>query len=160
MVMVIVLFPSLIATALCATAALAVNSGQDSESREHLLSAASGRTAASRIPLSFWMVAIMTIKLIPTSTKFSWERARMALQKLANYHRALPGEESFSRSFPFRWPRTPQFLKFCAGSFQSSGDVVRQKIWSRNYWAQINEKYGYRTTVCSAIATWAVIAGD
>ena len=26
--------------------------------------------------------------------------------------------------------------------------------------AQIYEKYGYWTTVCSAIATWAVIAGD
>jgi hypothetical protein len=35
------------------------------------------------------MVAIMTIKLIPTSTKFSCARARAALQKLANYHRAL-----------------------------------------------------------------------
>jgi hypothetical protein len=89
MVVVIVLFPSLIATALCATAALAVNSGQGSGIRERLPSAASGRTAANRIFLSFWMVAIMTIKLIPTSTKFSCERARMALQKLANYHRAL-----------------------------------------------------------------------
>jgi G:T/U-mismatch repair DNA glycosylase len=82
MVTAVVLFPSLIATALCATAALAVNSEQGY-----------GRTAASRIPLSFWMVAIMTIKLIPTSTKFSCEQARMALQKLANYHRALHGEE-------------------------------------------------------------------
>jgi hypothetical protein len=26
--------------------------------------------------------------------------------------------------------------------------------------AQIYEKYGYWTTVCSAIATWAVIAGE
>jgi hypothetical protein len=26
--------------------------------------------------------------------------------------------------------------------------------------AQIYEKFGYWTTVCSAIATWAVIAGD
>jgi hypothetical protein len=51
----------------------------------------------------------------------------MTLQKLANYHRALHGEEQFSRSFAFRCPRTPQFLKFCAGSFQSSGDVVMQK---------------------------------
>jgi hypothetical protein len=84
----------------------------------------------------------------------------MTLQKLANYHRALHGEESFSSSFTFRCPRTPRFLKFCAGSFQSSGDVVMQKIWWRNCWAQINEKYGYWTTVCSVIATWAMIAGD
>jgi hypothetical protein len=52
----------------------------------------------------------------------------MTLQKLANYHRALHGEELFSSSFTFRCPRTPQFLKFCAGSFQSSGDVVMQKF--------------------------------
>ena len=26
--------------------------------------------------------------------------------------------------------------------------------------AQIYEKYGYWTTICSAIATWAVVAGD
>jgi hypothetical protein len=41
----------------------------------------------------------------------------MTLQKLANYHRALHGEEQFSSFFTFRCPRTPQFLKFCAGSF-------------------------------------------
>jgi len=52
----------------------------------------------------------------------------MTLQKLANYHRALHGEEQFGGSFTFRCPRTPQFLKFCAGSFQSSSDVVMQKF--------------------------------
>jgi hypothetical protein len=93
MVMVIGLFPSLIATALCATAGLAVNSGPGSGIWERLPSAASERTTASRIPVFFWLVAIMTIKLIPTSAKFSCERARVALQKLANYHPALPGEE-------------------------------------------------------------------
>jgi hypothetical protein len=93
MVMVIALSSSLIAAALCATAALAVNSGPGSGIREHLPLAAFRRTAASRIPVSFWVVAIMTIKLIPTSIKFSRERTQMALQKLANYHRALHGEE-------------------------------------------------------------------
>jgi hypothetical protein len=60
MVTAIVLFPSLIATALCATAALAVNSGQGSGIREHRSPAASGRTAVGRVPLFFTMVAFMT----------------------------------------------------------------------------------------------------
>jgi hypothetical protein len=39
------------------------------------------------------MVAIMTIERITTFNKVSCAPAPMALQKLANYHPALPGEE-------------------------------------------------------------------
>ena len=55
----------------------------------------------------------------------------------------------------------------------TSSDASRQSVASdsqmdgaqsladqTNTAAQIYEKYGYWTTVCSAIATWAVIAGD
>jgi hypothetical protein len=87
MVMVIVLFPSLIATALCATTALAVNSGQGSGIRERLPSAASGRTAASRIPLFFWMVVIMTIKLI---TDVHWIFGRVGANGSAKIGKLSP----------------------------------------------------------------------
>jgi len=41
----------------------------------------------------------------------------MALQKLANYHRALHGEELSGSSYSAVRERR-NFLKFCAGSFQ------------------------------------------
>jgi hypothetical protein len=42
------------------------------------------------------MVAIMTIERITTFNEVSCAPAPLALQKLANYHPALPGEKWFS----------------------------------------------------------------